>query len=102
MENTMYQNKKCMFCRLTPLYAYVILFNATLWNFTGSGPLWKATIAPQVKGCRETWYLNLLYIHNYVKDGEWVSFRVNIYKAPFAFSACCSPGLFQPTCSSTF
>ncbi|XP_060529431.1 nose resistant to fluoxetine protein 6-like isoform X2 [Cylas formicarius] len=55
------------YIRLTPLYAYVIFFCATIFNFTGSGAMWKTIVTPEVQDCRENWWINLLYISNYVK-----------------------------------
>ncbi|KAG5894539.1 hypothetical protein JTB14_026827 [Gonioctena quinquepunctata] len=55
------------YVRLTPLYAIVIFYYATLFKYTGSGPMWKTIIVPEVEDCRENWWTNLLYISNYIK-----------------------------------
>ncbi|CAH1982994.1 unnamed protein product [Acanthoscelides obtectus] len=56
------------YMRLTPLYAFVIFYYATLFKYTGSGPMWKTIINPEVQDCRENWWTNLLYISNYVNE----------------------------------
>lgn len=54
------------YIRLTPMYAYVIYFCATMFYFVGHGPMWKTIIAPEVQDCRENWWTSLLYVSNYV------------------------------------
>ncbi|KAH1014684.1 hypothetical protein HUJ05_012526 [Dendroctonus ponderosae] len=54
------------YMRLTPLYAFVIFFCATFFDFVGFGPMWKIIISPEVQDCRKNWWTNLLYISNYV------------------------------------
>ncbi|CAG9764782.1 unnamed protein product [Ceutorhynchus assimilis] len=54
------------YIRMTPLYAFVIFFCATLFDFIGFGPMWTTIIAPEVQDCRKNWWTNLLYISNYV------------------------------------
>ncbi|KAF7280195.1 hypothetical protein GWI33_006300 [Rhynchophorus ferrugineus] len=54
------------YIRLTPMYAYVIYFCATIFYFVGHGPMWKTIIAPEVQDCRDNWWTSVLYISNYV------------------------------------
>lgn len=54
------------YIRLTPVYAFVIFYYATLFNHTGSGPLWKLIAGGDSNDCRANWWTNLLYISNYV------------------------------------
>ncbi|CAG9820973.1 unnamed protein product [Phaedon cochleariae] len=54
------------YVRLTPLYAMVIFYYATMFRYTGAGPMWKKIIVPEVEDCRANWWTNLLYISNYV------------------------------------
>ncbi|XP_044746794.1 nose resistant to fluoxetine protein 6-like [Coccinella septempunctata] len=54
------------YIRLTPVYAFVIFYYATLFNHTGSGPLWKLIAGGDSQDCRTNWWTNLLYISNYV------------------------------------
>ncbi|KAL3287100.1 hypothetical protein HHI36_001584 [Cryptolaemus montrouzieri] len=54
------------YIRLTPVYAFVIFYYATLFNHTGNGPLWKLIVGGDYQACRKNWWTNLLYINNYV------------------------------------
>ncbi|XP_050499016.1 nose resistant to fluoxetine protein 6-like isoform X1 [Diabrotica virgifera virgifera] len=54
------------YIRLTPVYAFVIFYYATLFNHTGEGPLWKVVAGADSQDCRQNWWTNLLYINNYV------------------------------------
>ncbi|CAH1112393.1 unnamed protein product [Psylliodes chrysocephalus] len=53
------------YIRLTPVYAFVIFYYATIFNHTGAGPLWKLVAGGDWNDCRENWWANLLYINNY-------------------------------------
>ena len=50
--------------RLTPLYAYVLVFSTGVYNFMGSGPFWGEASEGIVEGCYNDWWTNLLYINN--------------------------------------
>ncbi|KAK3918650.1 Nose resistant to fluoxetine protein 6 [Frankliniella fusca] len=54
------------YIRLTPAYAVIILFYASTFYKTGSGPLWNMMIGVERDACRSYWWTNLLYINNYV------------------------------------
>ncbi|KAJ8954784.1 hypothetical protein NQ318_014895 [Aromia moschata] len=54
------------YIRLTPVYAFVVFYYATIFNHTGYGPLWKVVAGGDSKDCRKNWWTNLLYISNYV------------------------------------
>lgn len=58
--------------RLTPVYAFVVFYYATVFNYTGSGPMWKIIVTQQNQACRENWYLNLLYLNNYIGEQNMV------------------------------
>ncbi|XP_024943408.1 nose resistant to fluoxetine protein 6 isoform X2 [Cephus cinctus] len=58
------------YIRLTPAYAMVIGFYATLFYKLGSGPYWNKWIAACTEPCRKNWWTNLLYVNNYVIDGQ--------------------------------
>lgn len=62
-----------IFFRLTPVYAFVIFYYATLFYHIGSGPLWNLIIQPEVEDCRDNWWTNLLYVNNYVNAKHMVS-----------------------------
>ena len=53
------------YIRLTPGLAFSIALVFLLPRF-GSGPLWRETVEPIVNGCRENWWVNLIYMHNYI------------------------------------
>jgi len=52
-----------MIFRLTPLYAYLILFSIGLYRYCGAGPYWQATADAYHDYCSESWWANLLYIN---------------------------------------
>lgn len=54
------------YLRLTPAYAMMIGFYATIYYKFGSGPHWDAWVGSNRDHCRENWWTNLLYINNYV------------------------------------
>jgi peptidoglycan/LPS O-acetylase OafA/YrhL len=53
------------YLRLTPALAIVLLFNATLYNRLGSGPLWKPLSQKIENGCQTSWWKYLLFINNW-------------------------------------
>lgn len=59
-------------CRLTPLFAFVIFYTASVYAHTGSGPLWKAVVYPEVLDCRKNWWASLIYLGNYINVDEMV------------------------------
>ncbi|KAJ8676409.1 hypothetical protein QAD02_012196 [Eretmocerus hayati] len=54
------------YLRLTPAYAIMIGFYATLFDKLGSGPRWNIWVHSSKMSCRENWWTNILYINNYV------------------------------------
>ncbi|XP_018315299.1 nose resistant to fluoxetine protein 6 [Mycetomoellerius zeteki] len=54
------------YIRLTPAYAMMIGFYATLFYKFGTGPQWDIWIGSNKNFCRENWWTNLLYVNNYV------------------------------------
>ncbi|XP_076231367.1 O-acyltransferase like protein [Calliopsis andreniformis] len=54
------------YVRLTPAYAMMIGFYATLFYKVGSGPRWNVWVGENRDYCRENWWTNLLYVNNYV------------------------------------
>lgn len=49
--------------RLTPTFAMILGFYATLWLRVGSGPFWPKQT--ETGNCTKSWWWNLLYIHNF-------------------------------------
>lgn len=54
------------YLRLTPAYAMMIGFYATLFYKVSSGPHWDQWVGANRDYCRENWWLNLLYLNNYI------------------------------------
>ncbi|XP_018407450.1 PREDICTED: nose resistant to fluoxetine protein 6-like [Cyphomyrmex costatus] len=54
------------YVRLTPAYAMMIGFYATLLYKFGTGPQWDILIGTNKNLCRQNWWTNLLYVNNYV------------------------------------
>jgi hypothetical protein len=52
--------------RLTPPYAIVVLFNATLYRYVATGPLLAEVTSEMAENCQKYWWTNILYINNYV------------------------------------
>ncbi|XP_054167794.1 nose resistant to fluoxetine protein 6-like [Oppia nitens] len=51
--------------RLTPQLALFLLFNFLL-PLMGSGPIWHETIDKLINKCQQNWWLNLLYVQNFI------------------------------------
>jgi len=52
------------YLRLTPVYAYLILFNIGLYKYFGDGPYWKQVVKQvEASQCKDVWWSNLLYIN---------------------------------------
>ncbi|XP_017766098.1 PREDICTED: nose resistant to fluoxetine protein 6-like [Eufriesea mexicana] len=54
------------YLRLTPAYAMMIGFYATLLYKVSSGPHWDQWVGANRDYCRENWWINLLYLNNYI------------------------------------
>ncbi|XP_054263046.1 nose resistant to fluoxetine protein 6-like [Macrosteles quadrilineatus] len=52
--------------RLVPAYATVIFFYATVYYKIGSGPLWNAVVRREKDQCSQYWWVNLLFLNNYL------------------------------------
>lgn len=59
-------------CRLTPLFAFSMFYIASIYVHTGNGPLWKIAIYPEAIYCQKNWWLNLIYLSNYINTDEMV------------------------------
>jgi hypothetical protein len=60
-------------CRLTPVYALVIAFYATILPHLGSGPRWDLFVKQPGEACADNWMNNVLYINSYVHNNKHVS-----------------------------
>lgn len=54
------------YIRLTPAYFAMIMMYLTWLPKLGSGPLWNSRIGIERERCEESWWLNILYINNYI------------------------------------
>ncbi|XP_045034184.1 nose resistant to fluoxetine protein 6 isoform X2 [Daphnia magna] len=60
------------YMRLTPVYAAVLAFLATLWPYIGTGPDWHF-VQRISKSVRENLWAQMLYINNYVNPHRFTS-----------------------------
>lgn len=58
--------------RLTPVYAAVLAFLATLWPYIGTGPDWHF-VQRISHSVRENMWAQMLYINNYVNPNRFTS-----------------------------
>lgn len=82
--------------RLTPAMIGVICF-ITVMPALGSGPYWKQEMTWQSEGCQKNWWMNLLYINNWVYPVDemcggmtWfiaADFQIYLFIAPLIFFA---------------
>lgn len=57
------------YLRLTPTYASVLAFSILL-PALGSGPFWQESVTPMGTACRRNWWLNLLYVNNFIETDK--------------------------------
>nr|XP_019547216.2 nose resistant to fluoxetine protein 6-like [Aedes albopictus] len=58
------------YIRLTPVYALILLFEATWYVRLHDGPFWRRAAETELTFCRRNWWINLLYFNNYYKQDE--------------------------------
>lgn len=63
----------CDVDRLTPAYALVIMFYATVMPRLSSGPTWYRSVELPAAACQDNWLLNLLYLNNYLATDNMVN-----------------------------
>lgn len=54
------------YLRLTPVYAVVLWFYASLLARLGSGPMWDRLVGTEAANCVDNWWTNLAYVNNFV------------------------------------
>lgn len=60
------------YLRMTPSMMAVIAFSATLLPYLASGPQWTESITMFNGWCRKNWWVNALYLHNFVNTENMV------------------------------
>ncbi|XP_044748861.1 nose resistant to fluoxetine protein 6-like [Coccinella septempunctata] len=63
------------FIRLTPAYAVVLAFYCTIFVQMGDGPFWQERIGVEQERCLNTWWANLFYLNNYIKNDQMCMFQ---------------------------
>lgn len=53
------------FMRIVPTFGALILFCTYILPIIGSGPLWNLVVNQHAENCKQYWWRNLLFIHNY-------------------------------------
>jgi hypothetical protein len=77
------------YCRLMPVYGFMLLLDATLLLHIHDGPMWPRVAETQRYFCRNNWWANVLFINNYVTTSEPVRSLANfvsLIKWIFSFS----------------
>lgn len=63
------------YVRLTPSYMAVLGFYMTWFSSIGNGPIWQSRIELEQERCKESWWLNILYINNYIGTDKLCMFQ---------------------------
>uniref|UniRef100_A0A8D8BDN6 Nose resistant to fluoxetine protein 6 n=1 Tax=Culex pipiens TaxID=7175 RepID=A0A8D8BDN6_CULPI len=63
------------YVRLTPAYVAIMALYATWLPRLGSGPLWDQRMLLEQSRCQSSWWLNVLYINNYVGTDRLCMFQ---------------------------
>lgn len=63
------------YIRLTPAYLAIIALYSTILPRLGSGPVWNYRIGLEQDRCLSSWWMNLLYINNYVGTDKLCMFQ---------------------------
>lgn len=64
------------FLRIVPTLAALVLFCTFILPELGQGPQWNLVVNQHADICKQNWWRNFLFIHNYFGFGEMV--RVNL------------------------
>ncbi|XP_049542768.1 nose resistant to fluoxetine protein 6-like [Anopheles darlingi] len=66
----MFQSILYRFLRLTPVYGFMMLLDATWLIRVQDGPIWKRLAETERTFCRNNWWANVLYVNNYLTVSE--------------------------------
>lgn len=61
------------YIRMTPTMMFIIGFGATMLRYFGSGPEWTNSTVMFDLWCRKNWWINLLYLHNFIDTDNMVN-----------------------------
>uniref|UniRef100_A0A182IST2 Acyltransferase 3 domain-containing protein n=3 Tax=Anopheles atroparvus TaxID=41427 RepID=A0A182IST2_ANOAO len=65
-----FQSITYRFLRLTPVYAFMLLLDASWLIRLQDGPIWKRVAETERTFCRTHWWANVLYLNNYITVSE--------------------------------
>lgn len=63
------------YIRLVPLLIFMILLHSTWLYRIGDGPFWEANVLGDREHCRENWWLNLIFLNNYIRVDRMCMFH---------------------------
>ena len=66
------------YLRMTPSMMAIIAFSATLLQYMASGPQWTESITMFNTWCQKNWWINALYLHNFIKTENMVRIQKSI------------------------
>lgn len=58
------------YIRMTPLMMIIIAMTANWLQFAGSGPFWSPAIEMYNSWCQKNWWINALYLQNFIDTGN--------------------------------
>lgn len=59
--------------RILPTFSFLIMFCTLILPWTNAGPLWKSVVTHHSDICKNNWWKNVLFIHNYFGFENMVS-----------------------------
>jgi hypothetical protein len=65
------------YIRLTPVYLIIMILNVTLFTYVSDGPFWRQI---EHNYCKTSWWVNLLYLNNFIKQDDQVCSFLNFCK----------------------
>lgn len=59
------------FCsRIVPAFLIIMMFYALIMPTFSDGPLWTFRAELESRRCRDNWWLNLLFLNNYIHSDD--------------------------------
>lgn len=59
--------------RIVPTFGALIVFCTYILPLLGSGPQWNLVVNTHAEICKENWWRNMLFIHNYFGFSKMVA-----------------------------